>query len=320
MNLSVGLGNPRTLDRGRIGPASRPPRPKARSRNRRPRGGFAARLSWLAFCALLAALLLFGWSNRNERHWVPDTGVGYWLGIAGASVLLALLIYPLRKRFRTLRFLGSVPIWFRLHMAMGLLGPALILLHCNFKSESLNATVALNAMLIVAGSGLIGKFLYSHVHSTLSGQRLAATGFFDGLMADSVPKRGNPYFGLSERSLERVSNITKNALASPGGLLSAIGHASLVRWQSRQLARSIGREISVRNVELMRVEAGPRKELCKARKEFERDVAAHLAAVRKAAGLAIYEHLFALWHFLHMPLFMMLVLAAVAHVIAVHLY
>ena len=46
----------------------------------------------------------------------------------------------------------------------------------------------------------------------------------------------------------------------------------------------------------------------------------YFAAVNKAAAFAFYERLFALWHVLHMPLFILLVLAAIVHVVAVHLY
>jgi hypothetical protein len=46
----------------------------------------------------------------------------------------------------------------------------------------------------------------------------------------------------------------------------------------------------------------------------------YFAAVNKAAAFAFYARVFALWHVLHIPLFLLLVLAAVIHVIAVHLY
>ncbi len=319
MEYSVSLEGARAFPRepvARTRPSGTTRRMSARSHHRT----IVLRLMWFSFCAFLGGLLYFGWINRNERHWVPETGLGYWFGIAGAAALLALLLYPLRKRFRSIHFIGSVPAWFRLHMALGLLGPSLVLLHCNFRSESLNASVALNAMLIVAGSGLIGRFLYSHVHSTLSGKRLAAATLFEENLSDHEIERSNPYFGLSQRSLAQVSAVTKNALVPPPELFAAIGHASLIRWQARQLARSLRREIKVRHTELSRAGTASRRQLKHERQEFERDVAAHLAAVRKVATLAIHERLFSLWHFLHLPLFLMLVIAAIVHVIAVHLY
>lgn len=318
MELSLELGRERASAHAPVWSKSEA-RGKATKTKRRSSSALR-HLGWTIYCAILGAGLYVGWINRNERHWVPETGLGYWLGIAGAVAMLALLIYPLRKRFRSLRFLGSVPTWFRLHMAFGLLGPTLILLHCNFKSQSTNATVALNAMLIVAGSGLIGRLLYSHVHSSLSGTRLAASTFFQAATGDGGHERESRLFGLSSRSMARVSAITEDALKPSRNLITAIGHASLVRWQTRQLSRSIGREIRARHAELLRSETAPRRQLTTARRSFEREVGKHLAAVRNAAGLVIYDKLFSLWHFLHLPLFMMLVIAAIVHVIAVHLY
>jgi hypothetical protein len=46
----------------------------------------------------------------------------------------------------------------------------------------------------------------------------------------------------------------------------------------------------------------------------------YLASTARAEAFTFYERMFSLWHFLHLPLFFILVLAAVAHVIAVHLY
>jgi hypothetical protein len=105
--------------------------------------------------------LLLGWYKSEDGDITPETGTGYWLGIAGASALLLLLVYPLRKRIRSLRSLGSVSAWFRLHMILGIIGPTLILFHSNFKLGSLNSNVALFSMLTVAASGLIGRYLYA---------------------------------------------------------------------------------------------------------------------------------------------------------------
>ena len=46
----------------------------------------------------------------------------------------------------------------------------------------------------------------------------------------------------------------------------------------------------------------------------------HLALVRRVAEFGFYERVLGLWHALHVPLCVILFLAAVVHVIAVHLY
>jgi hypothetical protein len=52
----------------------------------------------------------------------------------------------------------------------------------------------------------------------------------------------------------------------------------------------------------------------------ERYVERRLYSARRLAEFAACERLFALWHVLHMPLFFMLVIAGLVHVVAVHVY
>ena len=40
----------------------------------------------------------------------------------------------------------------------------------------------------------------------------------------------------------------------------------------------------------------------------------------RVAQFSLYERLFALWHILHLPLFVLMVLSAVVHIFAVHVY
>ena len=124
------------------------------------------------FFVLTCALLLIGWSTQTERYISPKRGIGYALGIIGGSLMLLLLLYSLRKRWSWLRFLGPTPAWFRGHMVLGILGPLCILYHSNFSTGATNSNVALFCMLTVAGSGLIGRYIYAHIHHGLYGRKL----------------------------------------------------------------------------------------------------------------------------------------------------
>ncbi|NJD05460.1 MAG: hypothetical protein FIA97_03050, partial [Methylococcaceae bacterium] len=64
-----------------------------------------------AFFALVAALIGYGWWNRDEELIAPDQGVGYYLGIAGGVMLLLLLHYSARKRLRFMHRWGRLPSW-----------------------------------------------------------------------------------------------------------------------------------------------------------------------------------------------------------------
>lgn len=51
-----------------------------------------------------------------------------------------------------------------------------------------------------------------------------------------------------------------------------------------------------------------------------RHLSGYLATARRVVELNFYERLFSLWHVLHIPLFIMLVITGIGHVIAVHMY
>ena len=124
---------------------------------------------WLCIIVLAIA---WGWSIREEGYLSAEDGFGYWLGITGGVMMLMLLTYSLRKRWKLLRRFLTIKSWFQFHMVLGILGPLLILFHSNFHLGSLNSTVALVCMLLVSGSGLIGRYLYGNIHYGLYGEKI----------------------------------------------------------------------------------------------------------------------------------------------------
>src|SRR5581483_5933354 len=59
----------------------------------------------------------------------------------------------------------------RLHITLGVVGPLLVLFHTGFHLGATNSNVALVCMLVVAGSGVVGRYLYTRIHSNLHGTR-----------------------------------------------------------------------------------------------------------------------------------------------------
>ena len=109
--------------------------------------------AFYGYAATILALEL-GWLLRDSELTSAKSGAGYWLGIIGASMMLMLLLYPLRKRIRALRILGKTAFWFKTHMILGIVGPVLVLYHSNFQLGSFNSQVALFCMLLAAIYGI----------------------------------------------------------------------------------------------------------------------------------------------------------------------
>jgi hypothetical protein len=63
-----------------------------------------------------------------------------------------------------------------------------------------------------------------------------------------------------------------------------------------------------------------RRERRKRYQRARRQLKTYLATVRLIAELGFYERLLSLWHVLHFPLYILLVITGIVHVVAVHMY
>jgi hypothetical protein len=280
---------------------------------------FSLRRAALIGYVLAALAVLVCWLvNRNGHLVDPLRGIGYWLGIAGASLMTVLLLYPVRKKLRFMRHFGATRHWFRLHMMFGVLGPILVLYHSNFALGSLNSNVALFCTLLVAGSGLVGRYIHAKIHSDLDGNRTSLRELAHKARV-TADQRAH-VAALVPELLERITAFDVSVLEPPHGLAAALmlpaKLAFLTRWESHRLGILVRRRLRDQ-ARKSPVVAAQRARLQTAITRFARD---HLRRVRKVAELNSYEQMFGLWHLFHLPFFCMLVVTAIVHVIAVHMY
>jgi hypothetical protein len=268
------------------------------------------------FTLLCVALIFVGMNADLGRFITPETGMGYILGIVGGSMMILLLVYPLRKRMQSLAPIGSVKVWFNIHMVLGVLGPLLVLFHANFRTGATNSNVALWCMLLVSGSGLIGRYFYTRIHSKMSGSHETLSGLrgqLNRLQMVSSRLAFVPDFAERVSTLEAV--MTSRLDSTPGLLRPLV---VLVRaWQARLRMYSHLRRCALAHARLHNMPVKQMQREIQAARELARR---HIDAVRRVTELTTYERLFSLWHVLHLPLFFMLLVAGIVHVVAVHVY
>ena len=152
--------------------------------------------------------------------------------------MLILLAYPIRKRMRPARkAVGSVGFWFRLHMLLGLLGPLAILYHARFSWGALNSAFALGSMIVVASSGLVGRYFYSRVHRGYSGRKLELRALkqeMDERLA-AMAERGLP----REAILERLHPLEDRAVAAGANFWASAGAVVSLGLQTRRTRRAL---------------------------------------------------------------------------------
>jgi len=278
------------------------------------------------FTLLFSSVLVVAYIYREEYLWTPEYGLGYWFGILGGVFMLLLLLYPLRKKSRKLSFFLGVKQWFRLHMLLGVAGPTLILLHCNFNLGSTNSSIALGAMLLMVSSGLIGRFIYSKIHRGLYGSRIEQQEIY--LQKNKLLEQIRDSEGLESNThtindVIALINKYENAVIQPRSVLGNFLRTTVFSLTTRKVAI----DIRLRVKEILNREnssiSGFATEPDAIREKVEHFltlVNTYLRCVRRTAELGFYEKLFSLWHMLHMPIFGLLIFTAFFHVYAVHSY
>jgi hypothetical protein len=270
------------------------------------------------FSVAVAVVLYVGWINRDDDGLVPVSGLGYWLGVAGGSLMLLLALYPARKRMRSLSAIGSVTFWFNAHVVLGIVGPVLVLWHANFKLGSINSAVALVTMLVVAGSGVVGRYLHAKINFGLYGSKAEAR----EVIADADELRGfigaDPH--VAGRMVAQLNEFAQFGTTHPSGLLTAFVLLALVPWRGaiirmRLLSRA-RHVIAVEGRRRMRPEKVQQQQLAGVA-DF---VNQHIGAVKRAAIFAFYERLFRFWHVFHVPLYILLIIVTVIHIYASHFF
>ena len=267
---------------------------------------------------LLVLMLIAAWVVRKGNYYEPGDDFGYWLGVTGGLMMLALLLYSLRKHLRFMHSWGPTRHWFRLHMILGIAGPTLILFHSAFHVGSMNAAVALSCMLLVAGSGVIGRVIYRKIHHGLYGRSatLQEVQANLGIIGGDVQSKFHFAPKIEQRlKAFEASSLTVRAGAWPR-VWSFLSVGVNARWTYFAATRELERVVRY----LARHHGWDAARLERRLISAKSAIRAYMDAVIDVARFSAYERLFSLWHILHVPFVFMLIISGIVHVIAVHMY
>ena len=288
----------------------RKPQPRVRSRE----------YGWNVFLLVICAVLAIGYLISTHKFYKPGDDLGYNMGLVGGVMLLTLLLYPLRKRVRFLKNLGILPTWFKWHMIFGILAPTLILFHSTFRIGSINAGMALVAMLLVSGSGVFGRFFYTKIHNGLYGRQANLKELQDEMAQTGDVKSVLSFAPAIEKRLDEFS--ARTASASKGGDVG-LWNFSTIGIKAALLSRSLAKDLR----QTMYSQASEKKwnsaqiqRLDLMYLENLKQIDQYIKAVRDVAQFNTYERLFSWWHIFHIPLVYLLVFSGIFHVISVHMY
>jgi hypothetical protein len=279
--------------------------------------GVGRGIIWFAVIALVFAAwpVYKGWAIKS------GSGVGYYIGMAGGIMMLLMLLYPLRKHVGWALNWGPLRYWFMLHMVFGISGPVLVLFHSTFHVKSFNAGVAFYSMLLVAVSGIVGRFIYKRIHIGLYGRKsnLAELQLAMNVIQEKVGKVGAVLLAAPGIG-DKMKAFHDAAFSKDDSVYRRILNFMMLGWRRRRLTAACHLDLQRAADILGRTQGWDMQKRNRHLREVVEGVSGYLTAVQSAAQFTAYERLFRLWHILHTPFVWLLGISGIVHVIAVNMY
>ncbi len=245
---------------------------------------------------------------RDTRHeWFKPSGrIGLSAGIVAAVIFIFLWLYPLRKKYRRLAFLGSLGRWMDVHVATALALPLLLAIHSAWRADGLIG-LGLLAMMVVIASGVVGRYLYVRIPRARNGVELtreevaARRRALVGQLAEAT--------GLAPHVIE--STLAVEPLGGPvPGLLQTVVHLvsdDLLRWRRRSQLRHRWTAVAPDGHRLTGA----------ALREAVRLASEDISLQQQARMLTATQRIFRFWHVAHRPFAITALIAVIIHVAVV---
>ena len=272
----------------------------------------------IAISVSVVVVIALAWFVATSEPYKAKSSFGHNLGWVGGGMMFIMLAYSLRKRFRFLNGLGQLRYWFQMHMVFGIVGPLLALFHSTFKIGAMNSRIALYSMLLVAGSGIIGRFVYRHIHHGLYGRK-ATLAEVEQQMKEGAESL-NTVFGSVPSIGEKLAGFQSFAFRKLDGAWAHTWHFLILRIRGRSIARAARREARHAVDRMGREQNWSRGELLFHRRSAKEQINNYVDAIYSTATFVTWERLFALWHVVHVPFIYLFFISVVVHVIAFYMY
>lgn len=273
----------------------------------------------IVFTFVTLLILYFGWTSDLENYITAESGLGYFLGIIGSVMMLITLLYSLRKRLKSMSEWGNIRTWFTIHMILGVYGPVLILFHCNFSiGSSQNEKVAVISMLVVLISGIVGRYIHDKIQYGLYKHEAA----LEQLQLDKLITE-NELSNLQQENPALFNEIlthNDNIQLGSSGLIKCFFRMLSMNTTTRISNTIAKKELKAACKQLAIKEQWPPNKYKATFHKANHFLTAHYLTVRKIATFSFYERVFSIWFFLHIPLFYMLIVSVIFHIVLVHMY
>lgn len=243
--------------------------------------------------------------SLEERVYHPDHALlkpsgtmGHGMGIIGSLfMIIGMLSYMARKRYRFLSRLGLLKHWLEFHIFLCTLGPILILFHTAYKFGGLVA-ISFWSMVAVFMSGIIGRFIYLQIPHTIDGHELSLSEV-RSMKTDVAQIIRNKY-----SMDEETSGILADSVQRKVGIYSKSTFVRYTRNYFNDLKSIRKVNIALKNNNL------PKQE----KKIILSLIKDDIKLNEKIERLDTMQNLFKYWHVLHLPFALVMLIIMIIHV------
>jgi hypothetical protein len=228
----------------------------------------------------------------------PSGALGHGFGIIGSSLMIiGMLSYMARKRYRSLSRLGLLKHWLEFHIFLCTLGPILVLFHTAYKFGGLVA-ISFWSMVAVFLSGIIGRFIYIQIPRSIEGRELSLSEVKEmksdiaGIIRNTYNLDEESYNILVDSIKKKVELYRKNAIV-------------------RYVRKYLDDQSSIHKVKMVLKRNNlPDSENKKVLALVKDDIMLN----RRIERLDTMHNLFKYWHVAHLPFALVMLIIMIIHV------
>jgi len=243
--------------------------------------------------------------SLEERVYHPDHALlkpsgtlGHGMGIIGSLfMIIGMLSYMARKRYRFLSRVGLLKHWLEFHIFLCTLGPILVLFHTAYKFGGLVA-ISFWSMVAVFLSGVIGRFIYIQIPRSIEGRELSLNEV-KGMKSDVAELIRNTY-NLDEESYNILTDSIKKKVELLGK--NPVGSYLRKYLDDRRSIHSVKNVLKKNNLPL----AENKKVLALVKDD--------IILNRRIDRLDTMQNLFKYWHVAHLPFALVMLIIMIIHV------
>ena len=237
--------------------------------------------------------------HQDYKALKPSGVLGHGYGILGSAfMLIGVLVYMFRKRFRTFSRIGLLKHWLEFHIFLCTLGPILVLFHTSFKFGGIVA-ISFWSMIAVFASGIIGRFIYIQIPRTIEGRELSLSEV-NNLKTD-IETTLKDNINLDNESYNEIIKLTKKKVG--------IYHDNfLINYfktyiDDRKTLKQVKSIIKHSNLS--------KNEYSKIINLLENEISLN----RKIERLTTMQNLLKYWHVAHLPFAFIMLIVMIVHVV-----